>query len=119
MKNVCSEFSASADNLGHASRGTAEDARKAAASVKSEISQAAENAARFTSKLNETFSRAYRWMLIMLAGGALVTGLAIGMMFERWLLTPPQRVVEPVAQPEQKAPAVPKATTGDRDQNRR
>jgi len=116
MKNVCSEFSTTADNLGHAYRGAAEDARKAVASLKSEISQASETAARFTSKLAETFSKAYRWLLFLLAGGALVIGLAIGMMFERWLLSPPERVVEPAApviqpapQPVQKTPAAPKA----------
>jgi ElaB/YqjD/DUF883 family membrane-anchored ribosome-binding protein len=118
MKNVCSEFSTSADNLGNAYRGAAEDARKAVASLRSEISQAAASAAHLTSKLNETFSRTNRWMLVMLAGGALVIGLAMGMMFERWLLSPPQPVVETVApvvqpdpQPEQKAPAAPKATS--------
>ena len=116
MKNVCSEFSTTADNLGHAYQGAAEDARKAVASLKSEISQAAENAARFTSKLSETFSKAYRWTLVMLAGGALVIGLAIGMMFERWLFFPAGPVVAPAApvvqsapQPVQKAPASPKA----------
>ncbi len=114
MKNVSAEFATSADNLGNAYRGAAEDARKAVASLRSEISQAAENAARLTSKLNETFSRAHRWMLVMLVGGALIIGMAIGMMFERSLFSPPERVVERVApvvqpapQPEQKASAVP------------
>jgi ElaB/YqjD/DUF883 family membrane-anchored ribosome-binding protein len=116
MKNVCSEFSTTADNLGDAYRGAAEDARKAVASLKSEISQAAESAARFTSKLNETYSKAYRWMLIMFAAGALIIGLAIGMMFERWLLSPVPPVAQPAApvvqppfEPAQKAPATPKA----------
>ena len=102
---------------------TNEDARNAVASMKSEISQAAESAARLTSKLTVTFSKAWRWMLFMLAGGALVIGLAIGVMFERWLLSPPERVVEPVAPvvqparaPVQKAPVqkrpAPKAESG-------
>jgi hypothetical protein len=123
MKNVCLEFSTTADNVGHAYRGAAEDARNAVASMKSEISQAAESAARLTSKLTVTFSKAWRWMLFMLAGGALVIGLAIGVMFERWLLSPPERVVEPVAPvvqparaPVQKAPVqkrpAPKAESG-------
>ena len=97
MKNVCSEFSTTSDNLGNAYRGAAEDARKAVASLKSEISQAAETAARFTSELTERFSKAYRWSLFMLAGGALVIGLAIGMMFERWLLSPPDGVSQQAA----------------------
>jgi len=116
MKNVCSEFSTTADNLGHAYRGAAEDARKAVASLKSETSQAAQAAARLTRELAEKYSKAYRWSLFMIAAGALIIGLAIGMMFERWLLSPPERIVEPAApvvqpapQPVQKAPAAPKA----------
>jgi hypothetical protein len=111
MKNVCREFSITADDVSHAYKGAAEDARKAVASLKSEISQAAESSARLTSKLSETFSKAWRWTLFMLVGGALIMGLALGMMFERWLFFPPQRVVEPVApvvqpatEPVQKAP---------------
>jgi hypothetical protein len=116
MKNVCSEFSTTADHLGDAYRGAAEDARQAVASMKSEISQAAESASRLTSKLTETFSKAYRWMLFMIAGGALVMGLALGMMLEHWLFPPPAPVVQPAApvvqpapQPVQKAPTSQKA----------
>lgn len=116
MKTVCSEFTITADSLGHSYRGAAEDAHKAVASLKSEISQASETAARFTSEVAETFSKAYRWMLVLLAGGALVMGVAIGMMFERWLLSPQETVVEraaPVVQaappPVQEGPAAPKA----------
>jgi methyl-accepting chemotaxis protein len=102
MQKVCLEFSTTADQVGQAYRGAAEDARKAVASLKSEISQAAESAERFTSQVSETFSTAYRWLIIMLAGGAVVIGLAIGMMFERWLLSRPEAVV-------QAAPAASKA----------
>lgn len=124
MKNVCLEFSTTADNVGHAYRGAAEDARKAVAALKSEISEAADSAAGLTNKRTETFSKAWRWMLFMLAGGALVIGLAIGMICERWLLSPPERIVEPVAPvvqparapvqkaPVQKGPAAPKAESG-------
>jgi ABC-type transporter Mla subunit MlaD len=116
MTNVCSEFTTSADSLGHAYRGAAEDARKAVASLKSEISQASESAARFTSVLAEKYSKAYRWSLFMIAGGAFILGLALGMMFERWLFFPPAPVVAPAApvvqpalQPAQKALEEPKA----------
>ena len=34
MKNACSEFTVSANQIGHAYRGAAEDARKAVASLK-------------------------------------------------------------------------------------
>jgi hypothetical protein len=118
MKNVCSEFATTADSLGNSYRGAAEDARKAVASLKLEITQASSTAARFTSELAEKYSKAYRWSLVMLAGGALVIGLAVGMTFERWLLSPPEPVAEtaaPVVQPTpesvQKTPAGPKAGT--------
>jgi hypothetical protein len=116
MKTVCSEFTITADSLGRAYGCAAEDARKAVASLKSEISQATDNAARFTGELAEKYSKAYRWSLSMLAGGSLIMGLALGMMLERWLLSPPAPVVQPpapvvqrVPQPVQNAPEAPKA----------
>jgi len=115
MKNVCLEFSTTADDLGHVYRGAAEDARKAVASLKSEISQASESAARLTRVLAEKYTKAYRWSLFMIAGGALIMGLALGMMLERWLLSPPALVaapaasVQPASQPMQKPPPAPKA----------
>ena len=117
MKNVCSEFTTTADTLGHEYRGAAQEAREAVASMKLEISQATAAAAHFTSEVAQTFSKAYRWLLVILAGGSLVMGLAIGMMFERWLFTPPAPIVEtaapvvqPAPEPTQKTPPAPKAT---------
>ena len=104
MKNVCLEFTATADHLGDSYRGAAEGAREAVASLKSEISLASAAATRFTRQVSETFSKAYRWMLVMIAAGALVVGLAAGMMFERWLLSPPETVVAPAPPVIQTAP---------------
>ncbi len=104
MKNVCSEFSTTADSLSHTYRGAAKDAQTAIASLKSEIAQAADSAAHFTHDVAEKFSMAYRWMLFMVTGGALVIGLAIGMMFERWLQPPEKTVAEPAAAVVQTAP---------------
>jgi hypothetical protein len=116
MKRICTEFSTTADDVGHAYRGVAEDARTAVASLKSEVSQAAESAVRLTTVLTEKYSKAYRWSLFMIAGGAFILGLALGMMFERWLFFPPAPVVAPAApvvqpalQPAQKALEEPKA----------
>jgi hypothetical protein len=116
LKKVCMEFSTTTDDVGNAYRGAAEDARTAVASLKSEVSQAAESAVRLTAVLTEKYSKAYRWSLFMMAGGALIMGLALGMMFERWLFFPPAPVVAPAApvvqpapQPAQKAPEEPKA----------
>jgi hypothetical protein len=85
MKSVCLEFSTTSDTLGHVYRGAAEDARKAVASMKSEISQATATAERATKELTGKFSMAWRWSIALLAGGALVLGMAIGMMVERGL----------------------------------
>ncbi|HEY4088664.1 MAG TPA: hypothetical protein VGM43_22195 [Bryobacteraceae bacterium] len=54
--------------------------------MKSEISQAAAASERLTKELNEKLSAAWRFSMAALAGGALVLGLAIGMMLDRWLL---------------------------------
>jgi hypothetical protein len=86
MKSVCVEFSTTSDTLGHVYRGAAEDARKAVAGIKSEISQATAASERLTNALNEKLSAAWRVSMVMLAGGTLVLGLAIGMMLDRWLL---------------------------------
>jgi hypothetical protein len=124
MKSVCLDFSKNSDTIGQEYRGAAEDARKAAASLKTEISQAAETAARFTNEVAEKSTKLFRWSMIGLTGGALVIGLAMGMMFERWLfMPPPQQLVQPAAAkieaappedspapaPAPKAPAAPKA----------
>ena len=103
MKTVCTEFSTTSDNLGNVYRGAAEEARKAIASLESEMSQATATAARFTSELTQKFSNAYRLSLVMLACGALVIGLAIGMMFERFLFSAPV-VIQQAAPAVQAAP---------------
>jgi hypothetical protein len=120
MKDICSEFSTTADGIGSTYRGAATEAQTAVAALKSEIAGAAENAARFTSDVAMKFSTAYRLMLIMVTGGALVIGLAIGMMFERLLLSPEKSVADhavPVVQtaptPVQEAPAVEQAGSAD------
>jgi hypothetical protein len=107
MKTVCSEFSATSDSLGNVYRGAAEDARKAIASLNSEMSQAASTAGRFTSELSEKFSKVYRMSLVMLAVGALVIGMSLGMMLERFLFSPAviQQVVQPAPQTVQQTPA--------------
>jgi chromosome segregation ATPase len=104
MKNVCSEFSTTSDSLGSVYRGSAEDARKAVASLQAEISQAMETAARFTREIAEKSSKLWRWSLVMIAGGSLVIGLAIGMELEHWLLSPAKPVVESAAPAVRPAP---------------
>jgi hypothetical protein len=110
MKTVCTEFSSTSDSLSSVYRGAAEDARKAIASLQAEMSQATATAGRFTTELNQKFTKAYRVSQLMLAGGALIIGLAFGMMFERFLFSPPavQQVVQPAPQPVQQLPAAAK-----------
>ncbi len=114
MKTVCTEFSSTSDSLSSVYRGAAEDARKAIASLQAEMSQATATAGRFTTELNQKFTKAYRVSQLMLAGGALIIGLAFGMMFERFLFSPPvvQQVVQPAPQPVQQLPAAAKDSGG-------
>jgi hypothetical protein len=97
MKKVCAEFSTASDSVGETYRGAAEDARRAVASLRSEIWQAEQAAARFKTEIADRYSKAYRWSLAMLAGGALVVGLALGTMLEHWLLRPRAAVAAPPA----------------------
>src|SRR3569833_888584 len=70
MRCVCVEFSTTSDTLGNVYRGAAEDARKAVAGMKSEVSQATAASERFIKELNEKLSTAWRLSMVMLAGGA-------------------------------------------------
>ena len=97
MKKVCVEFATASDSLSSVYRGAAEDARRAVGSLNAEISEAAATAVRFTREVAEKCSKAYRWALLMAAAGSLVMGLALGMMFERWLLFPPDGVSQQAA----------------------
>jgi hypothetical protein len=110
IKKVCSEFSAASDALSHEHRGASEDARKAVASLKAEVSQAMAGAALFRSEVEGKFAKSYQLSLAMIASGALVLGLAIGMMLERWVLSPPQPVVQPAATVVQTEPEPAKQT---------
>ena len=106
MKSICSEFSKNSDTLGEVYRGAAEDARKAVSTLKSEISAATESAARFTKEVAEKSTKMYRLSMFMLTGGALIIGLATGMLFERWLFIPaPQQFVQPAVAKVDAAPA--------------
>jgi hypothetical protein len=90
MKKVCVEFATASDKLSSTYRGAADDARKAVSSLNTEISEATAAAARFTNEVARRCAGAYRWAFFMVAAGSLVMGLALGMMFERWLLFPPE-----------------------------
>lgn len=105
MKKVCAEFAATSDNLSGTYRGAAQDARNAIASLRSEISHAAAAASRFTKDMAQRSSEAWRWSLFMVAAGALVVGLGLGMTFERWLISPSAPVVAPAAAVVQVQPA--------------
>lgn len=85
MKSVCLEFSTTSDTLGHTYRGAAEDARKAVAAIKTEITAVTAAAERATKELNDKFSMAWRWSITVLTGATLLFGLAAGMMVGRWL----------------------------------
>lgn len=97
LKTVCVEFASSSDRLSSMYRGAAEDARKAVGALNAEITGATATAARFTREIAAKCTSAYRWAFFMVGFGSLVMGLALGMMFERWLLLPPEAAVAPAA----------------------
>ena len=111
LNTACVEFSAASETIVHSHRGAAEDTRKAVASLNSEITQAAENAKKFSGEIADMSRRAWRGAAIMFAVGSLILGLALGMMFERSLLEQRQPVVQPAAaaQPAPVEKAVPQA----------
>ena len=114
MKNVCVDFASSSDRLASTYRGAAEDARKAVDSLNSEIMEATANVTRFTGEVAQRCTQAYRWAFLMVGMGSLVMGMALGMMFERWLVTPTDTALQPATakiaaapSPDETAPQAP------------
>lgn len=108
LKLTVAEFRRAADALGNAHRGAAEDARQAIANLESTVSRAASTARNAAAELSAVFQREFRWSLYALSSLALAIGIALGLLYQRWLDAPPdvstqkQRVVE---QPAPKAKA--------------
>lgn len=96
MKEASAEFSTTADTLGNSYRGIAQQARDAINSINASVSQAADTASLAAKKLSVNFHRAFWWSMCGLTGGALLIGCLLGMLVERRLYPPRERIVERV-----------------------
>ena len=96
MKEASAEFSTTADTLGNSYRGIAQQARDAINSINASVSQAANTASLAAKKLSVNFHRAFWWSMCGLTGGALLIGCLLGMLVERRLYPPRERIVERV-----------------------
>jgi hypothetical protein len=88
LQRTTKEFREKARMLGDSYQGAAEDARRAVNRIESAVSQAAASAARAVQELTGTFRKEYRWSILALSGLALLIGIVIGMLFQRWIDTP-------------------------------
>jgi hypothetical protein len=100
IKKATAEFGRTASTLGNSYHGAAEEARKAIGNLESTSSNAISSTKRGAEDLLRIFHQEYRWSLYSLSSLALVIGIGLGMMFQRWLETPAQQVDRaPVVQP--------------------
>ena len=88
MKTVTAEFRQTSGKLGHAYRGTVEQAQQAIERIENSIDRAAESARNAARDLSITFRREYRWSLYALSSLALLIGLILGVLFQRWVDAP-------------------------------
>jgi methyl-accepting chemotaxis protein len=88
VKATTNEFKETAGSLSDAYRGAATDARRSIEEMKTTISTAANVAKHAAQELTDVFRREYRWSVYVLSGLALVIGLILGILFDRWLDSP-------------------------------
>jgi hypothetical protein len=83
------DFGTSAAMLNHAHRGAAENARQAVENLERSVSDAARTARQAAEQLCSSFRREMSWSIYTLVSLTLVLGLGAGILFQRWLDTPP------------------------------
>ena len=107
IKKATAEFGRSASTLGDSYRGAAEDARRAVANLESTGSHAVSSTKRAAEELVSVFREEYRWSLWALTSIALLVGIGIGMLFQRWLDLPP-KTIDPTPVEQQARPIPPR-----------
>jgi hypothetical protein len=90
LRSSVADFGKIARTLGDSYGGAVDDARKAIADLESTVSRAATTARRVASELSAVFQKEFRWSLYALSSLALVIGMALGSLYQRWLDSPPQ-----------------------------
>ena len=85
MKDVTTEFGHTATALVNRYRGAAEDARRAIDNIERTSSDAIATTRRGAQELLRIFDQEYRWSICVLSSLALVIGIGLGLLFQRWL----------------------------------
>jgi hypothetical protein len=88
MKNTTAEFGRVASELSGSYGSAAQQASVPVQNIEDAVSRAMDAAKRAADNLSWTFSEAYRWSLHSFCALALVLGMILGMMAERWLGSP-------------------------------
>lgn len=100
IRKATADFGRTASILGDSYRGAAEEARHAIIALESTISNAISSTKRGAEELLRIFHQEYRWSLYALLSLAIVIGIGLGIIFERWSNQPAPTVERPpVAQP--------------------
>ena len=97
MKETTVKFQETARSLGSAYLGAVADAKRAIGEMESAISTSARIARNAATELTDAFRREYRWSVFVLTGIALVMGLVLGSLLQRWLDPPVSEVRQVVA----------------------
>jgi ABC-type transporter Mla subunit MlaD len=101
LNDVTTEFGRTATALGNRYRGAAEEARRAIDNIERTSSDAIATTRHGAQELLRIFHQEYRWSICALTSLALVIGIGLGLLFQRWLDRTTQLVgPDPVTQTE-------------------
>jgi len=104
MKRVSGEFAQATNKLEDAYDGAVRRAQDAVADLHSTASNATDRVRRAAEELSTVFQREFRWSVYTLSALALVVGLALGIVYQRWLDQPLPGSDVRNMQPQQTAP---------------
>ena len=104
---VSKEFQQTAATLTSSYHGVAEQARTAVVAIERSIHNATSMATHSARELTSTFLREYKWSVLLLTAAAIVTGIAMGMIFQRRWDAPATAVSQPVPALQSTPPASP------------
>jgi hypothetical protein len=104
MKRVSGEFVQATNKLEDAYDGAVRRAHDAVADLHSTASNATDRVRRAAEELSAVFQREFRWSVYTLSALALVVGLALGILYQRWLDQPLPGPDVRNMQPQQAAP---------------
>jgi hypothetical protein len=88
MKRVRGEFAQATQKLDDAYDGAVRRAQDAIADLHSTASHATDQVCRAAEELSAVFQREFRWSVFTLSALALFIGIALGIVYQRWLDQP-------------------------------